>query len=48
MTVLTGNGLKDPETAIEQITQKPKVLPNDEDQIIEYIESISKDASPSV
>lgn len=48
VTVLTGNGLKDPETAIEQITQKPKVLPNDENQIIEYIESISKDASPSV
>lgn len=48
VTVLTGNGLKDPETAINQIIQKPKVLPNDEKQIIEYIESISQDASPSV
>src|SRR5699024_6539664 len=32
VTVLTGNGLKDPQTAIDRITQKPKVLPNDEDQ----------------
>lgn len=45
VTVLTGNGLKDPQTAVDQITQKPKVLPNDEDQIIEYIEGITSDGS---
>ncbi|MHC0552557.1 threonine synthase [Salinicoccus sp. CNSTN-B1] len=46
VTVLTGNGLKDPETAMEQIIKKPKLLPNDEGQIIDYIEGLGKnDAS---
>lgn len=48
VTVLTGNGLKDPQTAIDQITQKPKVLPNDENQIIDYIESITEDGNTPV
>jgi len=48
VTVLTGNGLKDPQTAIDRITQKPKVLPNDEDQIIDYIESITEDGNTPV
>lgn len=41
VTVLTGNGLKDPQTAMDQADITPKVLPNDEDKIIEYIESLN-------
>ncbi|WP_053218770.1 threonine synthase [Virgibacillus senegalensis] len=37
VTVLTGNGLKDPNTAIDYSTIKPKVLPNDQDKIAEEI-----------
>lgn len=37
VTVLTGNGLKDPETAIEQQDVKPVSLPNDEKVITDYI-----------
>ncbi|WP_026569581.1 MULTISPECIES: threonine synthase [Sediminibacillus] len=33
VTVLTGNGLKDPDTAIDYSTIKPKVLPNDQEKI---------------
>jgi len=40
VTVLTGNGLKDSDTAIDTAVQKPKVLPNDEEQIVDYIESL--------
>lgn len=35
--VLTGNGLKDPDTAIEYSTIKPTVLPNDDDVVIREI-----------
>ncbi|MYL33747.1 threonine synthase [Pontibacillus yanchengensis] len=35
--VLTGNGLKDPQTAIDTSTLKPEVLPNDKDTVIEAI-----------
>ncbi|TDL95317.1 threonine synthase [Macrococcus brunensis] len=38
VAVLTGNGLKDPQTAIDQVEQVPAVLDNDEEAIINYIE----------
>lgn len=41
VTVLTGNGLKDPQTAMDQADVSPKLLPNDEEQIIKYIESLN-------
>lgn len=37
VAVLTGNGLKDPQTAMEQITIDPVTLPNDEKAVTEYI-----------
>lgn len=40
VAVLTGNGLKDPQTAIDTIKVQPKVLKNDEAAIIKYIESV--------
>jgi threonine synthase len=40
VSVLTGNGLKDPDTAIESAVDKPVTLPNDENQVLEYIESL--------
>lgn len=41
VTVLTGNGLKDPETAMEVALEQPKKLPLDEDAILDYIESLA-------
>ncbi|UTH14793.1 threonine synthase [Macrococcus equipercicus] len=38
VAILTGNGLKDPQTAIDRVMQAPAVLKNDEDAIIQYIE----------
>ncbi|UBH14179.1 threonine synthase [Macrococcus armenti] len=38
VAVLTGNGLKDPQTAIDSIDIQPEVLKNDETEIIKYIE----------
>ncbi|WP_096202541.1 threonine synthase [Bacillus sp. FJAT-45350] len=35
--VLTGNGLKDPSTAMDTITVKPKVLPNNEEAFLAHI-----------
>ena len=35
--VLTGNGLKDPNTAMDTITVKPTVLPNSEDAFLAHI-----------
>ncbi|MFB5660805.1 threonine synthase [Alteribacillus sp. HJP-4] len=35
--VLTGNGLKDPSTAIDTVTVKPTVLPNKEEAFLEQI-----------
>ncbi|GIN98269.1 threonine synthase [Siminovitchia terrae] len=40
VAVLTGNGLKDPQTAISQIEYNPVVLPNDENVIIDYIKGV--------
>ncbi|MFB4475609.1 threonine synthase [Oceanobacillus caeni] len=40
VTVLTGNGLKDPQTAIDQMEINPVSLPNDEKAVKEYIESV--------
>lgn len=40
VAVLTGNGLKDPDTAIEQHDVIPTSLPNEEDVITSYIENI--------
>ncbi len=37
VAVLTGNGLKDPQTAIDQITIDPVSLPNDEVAVTDYI-----------
>lgn len=37
VTVLTGNGLKDPVTAIEHSTISPKLLPNDEQKVADAI-----------
>jgi threonine synthase len=35
--VLTGNGLKDPNTAIDTVTVKPTVLPNDKDAFLAHL-----------
>ncbi|RKQ33269.1 threonine synthase [Oceanobacillus halophilus] len=40
VTVLTGNGLKDPQTAIDQMEINPESLPNDESAVKEYIEKM--------
>ncbi|MDO5359350.1 MAG: threonine synthase, partial [Jeotgalicoccus sp.] len=42
VTVLTGNGLKDPDTAMEVALDQPKKLPLDEEIIVEYIESLEQ------
>ncbi|MRH44747.1 threonine synthase [Aquibacillus halophilus] len=39
VTVLTGNGLKDPNTAIDYAKIKPRVLPNDEKKVVQEIMS---------
>lgn len=38
VAILTGNGLKDPQTAIDQVTIDPVSLPNDEEAVTAYIE----------
>ncbi|TDM05272.1 threonine synthase [Macrococcus lamae] len=38
VAILTGNGLKDPQTAIDRVVESPAVLKNDEETIIQYIE----------
>ncbi|WP_099156665.1 threonine synthase [Virgibacillus ndiopensis] len=40
VAVLTGNGLKDPQTAIEQLNIDPVSLPNDIDAVTTYIEDV--------
>ncbi|MBO0993503.1 threonine synthase [Bacillus sp. SD088] len=40
VAVLTGNGLKDPQTAIGEINIDTTVLPNDEEQVLNYIKGI--------
>lgn len=42
VAVLTGNGLKDPQTAIDQLKVDPVSLPNDEDVVTAYIEDVVK------
>jgi len=37
VAVLTGNGLKDPQTAMDQITIDTVSLPNDEKAVTDYI-----------
>jgi threonine synthase len=37
VAILTGNGLKDPQTAIDQLTIDPVSLPNDEAAVIDYL-----------
>ncbi|MFD2630549.1 threonine synthase [Oceanobacillus kapialis] len=39
VTILTGNGLKDPQTAIDQMEIKPVSLPNDANSLLDYIGS---------
>jgi threonine synthase len=38
VAVLTGNGLKDPQTAIDQLEIQPTTLPNEEKAVMEYLE----------
>lgn len=40
VAVLTGNGLKDPSTAIDVNNVKPVVLPNDEEKVFEHIQGV--------
>ncbi|WP_018663729.1 threonine synthase [Heyndrickxia acidiproducens] len=40
VAVLTGNGLKDPQTAISQVNADPVVLPNNEDVVADYISNV--------
>jgi threonine synthase len=40
VAVLTGNGLKDPDTAIESSLVKPIQLPNDENAVTKYIRGV--------
>lgn len=40
VAVLTGNGLKDPQTAIDQVTIDPVSLPNDEAAVTDYIKRV--------
>lgn len=40
VAILTGNGLKDPQTAIDQVEIDPVSLPNDEAAVVDYIKSI--------
>ena len=42
VAVLTGNGLKDPTTAVEFSEIKPVVLPTDEEEILEHIKGLAK------
>ncbi len=42
VAILTGNGLKDPQTAIAEMDIEPVVLPNDEKVILDYIEGVVK------
>lgn len=42
VAVLTGNGLKDPTTAVEYSEIKPTVLPTDENEILDHIKGLAK------
>jgi threonine synthase len=45
VAVLTGNGLKDPDTAIQTSNIKPVQLPNDEDAVKQHIQGVVRNAS---
>lgn len=40
VAVLTGNGLKDPQTAMDQVSVESITLPNDEKKVMAYIENM--------
>nr|WP_144922978.1 threonine synthase [Paenibacillus bovis] len=40
VAVLTGNGLKDPQTAISELNIETTLLPNDEQTVLKYIEGV--------
>jgi threonine synthase len=40
VAILTGNGLKDPSTAIDCSPVKPVLLPNDEQAVAEHIKGV--------
>ncbi|AST90182.1 threonine synthase [Sutcliffiella cohnii] len=40
VAVLTGNGLKDPQTAMEQVQKERVLLPNDEKVVAQFIEGV--------
>ncbi|BAC12421.1 threonine synthase [Oceanobacillus iheyensis] len=40
VAVLTGNGLKDPQTAIDQLSIDPVSLPNNEKAVMDYLEEL--------
>lgn len=40
VAILTGNGLKDPDTAINYSPIKPVLLPNDEKKVVEHIKGV--------
>lgn len=42
VAVLTGNGLKDPNTAVDISEIKPVTLPTDEDSILEYVKGAAR------
>ncbi|WP_350255410.1 threonine synthase [Bacillus halotolerans] len=42
VAVLTGNGLKDPNTAVDISEMKPVTLPTDEDSILEYLKGAAR------
>lgn len=41
VAILTGNGLKDPDTAMDYAPVKPVVLPNDEKVVLEHIKGVT-------
>lgn len=42
VAILTGNGLKDPDTAMDYAPVKPVVLPNDEKIVLEHIKGVTQ------
>jgi len=42
VAVLTGNGLKDPQTSIETVKTRPTVLENDEEEVKNFIKDVMK------
>ena len=42
VAVLTGNGLKDPTTAVEYSEIQPTVLPTDEAEILDHIKGMAR------